>query len=123
MAPDPASTDGSTCIIIFSAGPPYEDIAFRYDTRTTCTTRRQPPCACLRCQYDQRRNVCLRRRRFSPKSARLRTRLMVLVPGPPRTPRIVNKEWEYSHKRGFKCTFDRGILHVYFNFKRTRYRR
>ena len=37
--------------------------------------------------------------------------------------RIVNKEWEYSHKRGFKCTFDRGILHVYFNFKRTRYRR
>jgi hypothetical protein len=37
--------------------------------------------------------------------------------------RVVNKEWEYSHKRGFKCTFDRGILHVYFNFKRTRYRR
>ncbi|GLC36213.1 hypothetical protein PLESTB_001367900 [Pleodorina starrii] len=65
VAPDPASTDNSTCIIIFSAGPPYEDIAFR----------------------------------------------------------VVNKEWEYSHKRGFKCTFDRGILHVYFNFKRTRYRR
>ncbi|GIL76926.1 hypothetical protein Vretimale_8609 [Volvox reticuliferus] len=65
VAPDPVSTDNSTCIIIFSAGPPYEDIAFR----------------------------------------------------------IVNKEWEYSHKRGFKCTFDRGILHVYFNFKRTRYRR
>ncbi|GFR50783.1 hypothetical protein Agub_g13048 [Astrephomene gubernaculifera] len=65
IAPDPASTDNSTCLIIFSAGPPYEDIAFR----------------------------------------------------------IVNKEWEYSHKRGFKCTYDRGILHVYFNFKRTRYRR
>ncbi|GIL56683.1 hypothetical protein Vafri_12000 [Volvox africanus] len=65
VAPDPVSTDNSTCLIIFSAGPPYEDIAFR----------------------------------------------------------IVNKEWEYSHKRGFKCTFDRGILHVYFNFKRTRYRR
>ncbi|XP_050204957.1 splicing factor Cactin-like [Mercurialis annua] len=37
--------------------------------------------------------------------------------------RIVNEEWEYSHKKGFKCTFERGILHVYFNFKRYRYRR
>ncbi|XP_065881299.1 splicing factor Cactin-like [Euphorbia lathyris] len=37
--------------------------------------------------------------------------------------RIVNKEWEYSHKKGFKCTFERGILHVYFNFQRYRYRR
>ncbi|KMZ57895.1 hypothetical protein ZOSMA_81G01150 [Zostera marina] len=37
--------------------------------------------------------------------------------------RIVNKEWEYSHKKGFKCTFERGILHIYFNFKRYRYRR
>ncbi|KAI3935842.1 hypothetical protein MKW92_020650 [Papaver armeniacum] len=37
--------------------------------------------------------------------------------------KIVNKEWEYSHKKGFKCTFERGILHVYFNFIRYRYRR
>ncbi|XP_059665282.1 splicing factor Cactin [Cornus florida] len=37
--------------------------------------------------------------------------------------RIVNKEWEYSHKKGFKCTFERGILHVYINFTRYRYRR
>nr|XP_018486655.1 PREDICTED: cactin-like [Raphanus sativus] len=37
--------------------------------------------------------------------------------------RIVNKEWEYSHKKGFKCTFERGILHLYINFKRHRYRR
>ncbi|XP_043690288.1 cactin-like [Telopea speciosissima] len=37
--------------------------------------------------------------------------------------KIVNKEWEYSHKKGFKCTFERGILHVYINFKRYRYRR
>jgi len=36
---------------------------------------------------------------------------------------IVNKEWEYSFKRGFKCTFERGILHLYFNFNRSRYRR
>ncbi|CAN0909346.1 CTN [Linum grandiflorum] len=37
--------------------------------------------------------------------------------------RIANKEWEYSHKKGFKCTFERGILQVYFNFVRHRYRR
>lgn len=28
-----------------------------------------------------------------------------------------------AHRRGFKCTYDRGILHLYFNFKRARYRR
>ncbi|KDO31639.1 hypothetical protein SPRG_03559 [Saprolegnia parasitica CBS 223.65] len=37
--------------------------------------------------------------------------------------KIVNREWEYSHKRGFKCVYERGILHLYFNFKRHRYRR
>ncbi|KAF7801429.1 Cactus-binding domain, C-terminal, Cactin, central region [Senna tora] len=37
--------------------------------------------------------------------------------------RIVNKEWEYSHKNGFKCSFDNGILRLYFNFKRYPYRR
>ena len=62
---DPECPDGSTCLIRFSAGPPYEDIAFR----------------------------------------------------------IVNKEWNYTAKRGFRCVFERGILHLYFNFKRSRYRR
>jgi len=37
--------------------------------------------------------------------------------------KIVKKEWEWSHKRGFKCVFDRGVLHLYFNFRRFRYRR
>ncbi|KAM3567919.1 hypothetical protein VYU27_009944, partial [Nannochloropsis oceanica] len=37
--------------------------------------------------------------------------------------KILNKEWEKSHKRGFKCLFERGILSLYFNFKRARYRR
>ncbi|EIE19628.1 hypothetical protein COCSUDRAFT_67727 [Coccomyxa subellipsoidea C-169] len=60
-----ADEHGSTCLLIFHAGPPYEDIAFK----------------------------------------------------------ILNKEWEYSHKKGFKSTFERGILHLYFNFKRNRYRR
>lgn len=35
--------------------------------------------------------------------------------------RIVNREWERSHKKGFK--FERGILRLYFNFKRYRYLR
>ena len=37
--------------------------------------------------------------------------------------RIVNNEWEYSHKKGFKCTFEHGVLHLDFNFKKIRYRR
>ncbi|CAK0785772.1 hypothetical protein CVIRNUC_008983 [Coccomyxa viridis] len=66
LGKDPnADEHGSTCLLIFKAGPPYEDIAFK----------------------------------------------------------ILNKEWEYSHKKGFKSTFERGILHLYFNFKRNRYRR
>lgn len=36
---------------------------------------------------------------------------------------VVNKPWENSHKRGFKSVFDRGVLRLYFNFKRERYRR
>jgi hypothetical protein len=60
-----ANAGGEFCIIRFTAGPPYQDIAFK----------------------------------------------------------IVNREWERSHKRGFKSVFERGILHLYFNFKRHRYRR
>ncbi len=37
--------------------------------------------------------------------------------------RIVNKEWNYARKHGFRCSFERGILHLFFNFKRARYRR
>jgi hypothetical protein len=44
--------DNDTQIIVFTAGPPYEDIAFR----------------------------------------------------------IVRKPWVYSHRRGFRSTFDRGVL-------------
>ena len=54
------------------------------------------------------------------------TCLLRLHAGPPYEDiafRVVNKEWEYSHKKGYKCTFERGILHLYFNFKRQRYRR
>ncbi|KAI0776071.1 mid region of cactin-domain-containing protein [Trametes elegans] len=54
-----------TVLLLFSAGPPYEDIAFR----------------------------------------------------------IVNREWEFSHKRGFRSSFDRGCLSLWFNFRRNFYRK
>ncbi|KAG0325958.1 hypothetical protein BGZ99_010331 [Dissophora globulifera] len=60
---EPGTND--TVLIMFRAGPPYEDIAFR----------------------------------------------------------IVNREWEHSHKRGYKSVFDRGVLQLHFNFKRQFYRR
>jgi len=37
--------------------------------------------------------------------------------------KILNREWEYSHKHGYKCSFERGIFHLCFNFKKHRYRR
>jgi hypothetical protein len=57
--------DDDTQLIIFSAGPPYEDIAFR----------------------------------------------------------IVRHPWEYGHRRGFRSTFDRGVLQLYFNFGRAFYKK
>jgi hypothetical protein len=32
--------------------------------------------------------------------------------------KIVNKEWETAKKHGFRCSFDRGVLQLHFNFKR-----
>ncbi|KAJ3332636.1 hypothetical protein HDU76_013591 [Blyttiomyces sp. JEL0837] len=37
--------------------------------------------------------------------------------------RVVNREWEYSHKKGFRSSFDRGVLQLHFHFKRHYYRR
>lgn len=37
--------------------------------------------------------------------------------------KIVNCEWQLSHNFGFRVVFDRGVLQLYFNFKRWRYRR
>ncbi|WVQ99282.1 hypothetical protein IAU59_006414 [Kwoniella sp. CBS 9459] len=61
----PIPDDPETTMIVFTAGPPYEDIAFR----------------------------------------------------------IVRRPWEYSHRKGFRSTFDRGVLQLYFNFGRTFYRK
>ena len=57
--------DPDTQMIVFTAGPPYEDIAFR----------------------------------------------------------IVRRPWEYSHRKGFRSLFDRGVLQLYFNFGRSFYRK
>ncbi|KAL9642774.1 hypothetical protein ABK040_009849 [Willaertia magna] len=34
--------------------------------------------------------------------------------------RIVNRIWERSHRKGYKCIFERGVLQLHFNFKRRR---
>ena len=57
--------DNAYCILRFTAGAPYEDVAFK----------------------------------------------------------IINHEWDYSQRNGFKSLFERGVLHLYFTFKRHRYRR
>ncbi|GJN92199.1 hypothetical protein Rhopal_005229-T1 [Rhodotorula paludigena] len=36
---------------------------------------------------------------------------------------IVNKPWEHSHKRGFRSSFDRGVLQLHFSFQRVLYRK
>lgn len=61
----PCADDRDFCIIRFSAGPPYEDIAFK----------------------------------------------------------IVNREWNNSHKSGYRCQFINNMLQLWFQFKRYRYRR
>ena len=65
MQPLEGDEQGAYCILRFSAGPPYEDVAFK----------------------------------------------------------IVRKEWEFGPRRGFRCTFDKGVLQLHFNFKRYFYRR
>jgi hypothetical protein len=37
--------------------------------------------------------------------------------------KIINREWNKSRKQGFKCTFERGVLSLYFNFTTHWYRR
>ncbi|KOB89225.1 hypothetical protein PFDG_04773 [Plasmodium falciparum Dd2] len=37
--------------------------------------------------------------------------------------KIINAEWSLDKNKGFRNIFDRGILQLYFNFKKKRYRR
>ena len=60
-----AGPQRETVLLRFSAGPPYEDVAFR----------------------------------------------------------IINKAWDTGRHAGFRCTFEKGVLHLFFMFQRARYRR
>ncbi|KAI9164663.1 hypothetical protein H9P43_008522 [Blastocladiella emersonii ATCC 22665] len=54
------------------------------------------------------------------------TVILKFIAGPPYEDiafEIINKEWEYSHRRGFRCVFDRGVLQLHFQFKRFFYRK
>ncbi|KAJ2162532.1 hypothetical protein GGF46_000535 [Coemansia sp. RSA 552] len=54
------------------------------------------------------------------------TAVLRFVAGPPYEDvafRIVDREWEFNRKRGFRNTFDRGVLQLHFRFKRHFYRR
>ncbi|KAJ1733638.1 hypothetical protein LPJ72_002764 [Coemansia sp. Benny D160-2] len=54
------------------------------------------------------------------------TVVLRFVAGPPYEDiafRVVNREWEYNRRRGFRNVFDRGVLQLYFRFKRHYYRR
>ncbi|KAK8802156.1 hypothetical protein WA158_006550 [Blastocystis sp. Blastoise] len=37
--------------------------------------------------------------------------------------KIKNREWEKGRNRGFKCIFEKGIMHLHFDYKRFTYRR
>ena len=94
---------GATCILRFLAGAPYEDIAFRIINKDWWV-----------CGVGWRAGGW-RVTSVQPSHA---PPLPLL---PPPTPLLLARE--YNHKRGFKCVFERGILHLYFNFQRQRYRR
>ena len=36
--------------------------------------------------------------------------------------KILNREWNLTDKFGFRCQFERGILQLYFNFRKFKYR-
>ncbi|KAL7675778.1 hypothetical protein ACOME3_002042 [Neoechinorhynchus agilis] len=37
--------------------------------------------------------------------------------------KVVNKEWDFSHKHGFRCQFQNGIFQLWFHFRKWKYRR
>lgn len=37
--------------------------------------------------------------------------------------KVVKSEWEFNDRHGYKCVFQNGILHLYVNFKKYRYKR
>ncbi len=54
------------------------------------------------------------------------TVVVKFIAGPPYQDiafRIVNREWEFHHRRGYRCVFDKGVLQLHFRFRRHFYRR
>jgi len=52
--------------------------------------------------------------------------ILRFVAGPPYEDiafKIVNREWEYSYKKGYRCQIHNNIMQLWFHFKRYRYRR
>jgi hypothetical protein len=37
--------------------------------------------------------------------------------------KVVDKQWEMGHRRGFRSQFSHNILQLWFHFRRERYRR
>jgi len=63
---------------------------------------------------------------LTPGKSGPNTLTLVFTAGAPYDPvefQIVNKEWETSHRLGFKCVFERGALQLYFLFKKDAIRR
>eukprot|EP00762_Andalucia_godoyi_P003353 ANDGO_06601.mRNA.1 Cactin len=53
------------------------------------------------------------------------TSILTFHSGPPYQDiafRVVDREWEKSHHRGFRCVFDKGVLQLHFQFKKIRYK-
>ncbi|KAG9830819.1 hypothetical protein KCU63_g14613, partial [Aureobasidium melanogenum] len=75
----------------------------------------------------ERENGRKRGESFAPAGAE-DTCLIRFIAGPPYEDiafRIVDKEWDYSAKRerGFRSSFDKGILQLHFQFKKIYYRK
>ena len=37
--------------------------------------------------------------------------------------KVYNLDWEFSHKKGFRCIWEKGVLRLYFHLRRYRYRK
>ena len=111
----------STCVLRFCAGPPYEDIAFRIINKEWCARRRPRARPAAAAVTSLPAGVGVLPPPPTCPSAPPHPLTPHPVPLPRNSPRFTRRN--YNHKHGFKCTFERGILHLYFNFQRQRYRR
>lgn len=54
------------------------------------------------------------------------SKIIRFISGPPYEDiafRIFDREWDMGPRSGYRCLFDKGVLHVHFRFRRYRYRR